>query len=80
MKSETLETVSEIVASELKIATAQISENLSVGDVPQWGSMAQMAIIVALQNKFGVKIPMEDLFDLTSVGDLVAEVEKLKHA
>lgn len=80
MKSETLETVSEIVASELKIATTQISESLSVGDVPQWGSMAQMAIIVALQNKFGVKIPMEDLFDLTSVGDLVAEVEKLKHA
>lgn len=72
--------VAEIVAAELKIGVEEINKELSVGDVPQWGSMAQMAIIVALQNKFGIKIPMEDLFDLTSVGDLVAEVEKLRHA
>ena len=72
--------VKSVVANELKMPITQVQGTLGVGDVPQWGSMAQMAIIVALQNKFGVKIPMEDLFDLTSVGDLVAEVEKLKHA
>lgn len=69
-----------VVANELKVPIEQVECSLGVGDVPQWGSMAQMAIIVALQNKFGVKIPMEDLFDLTSVGDLVAEIEKLQHA
>lgn len=80
MDNELFKIVAEVVAQELKVAPETITTELSVGDVPQWGSMAQMAIIVALQNKFGIKIPMEDLFDLTSVGDLVAEVEKLRHA
>lgn len=69
--------VKSVVANELKMPITQVQSTLGVGDVPQWGSMAQMAIIVALQNKFGVKIPMEDLFDLTTVGDLISEVEKL---
>lgn len=72
--------VKNVVATELRMPMELVGNTLGVGDVPQWGSMAQMAIIVALQNKFGVKIPMEDLFDLTSVGDLVAEIEKLQHA
>lgn len=80
MDNELFKIVAEVVALELKVAPETITAEMSVGDVPQWGSMAQMAIIVALQNKFGIKIPMEDLFDLTSVGDLVAEVEKLRHA
>ncbi len=80
MNDELLSAVVCIVAQELKVLPETITETMSVGDVPQWGSMAQMSIIVALQNKFGVKIPMEDLFDLTSVGDLVSEIEKLRHA
>lgn len=74
------EIVKEIVSDVLQVQIGRITLELSIGDVPQWGSMAQMAIIIALQNKFGVKIPMEDLFDLTSVGDLVMEIEKLKYA
>lgn len=80
MNSELFSVVTGIVAQELKVSPETITAEMSVGDVPQWGSMAQMSIIVALQNKFGIKIPMEDLFDLTSVGDLVAEIEKLQHA
>ena len=78
MNNELFSVVAGIVAQELKVSPETITAEMSVGDVPQWGSMAQMSIIVALQNKFGIKIPMEDLFDLTSVGDLVSEVEKLK--
>ena len=66
-------TISEI----LKIPVEVVIESLSIGDMPQWGSMAQMEIIVALQNKFGIKIPMEDLFDLTTVQNMADEVEKL---
>lgn len=80
MNQELFQQVVEIVAQELKVSPETITAGMSVGDVPQWGSMAQMAIITSVQNRFGVKIPMEDLFDLTSVGDLVTEVEKLKHA
>ena len=70
--------VVEIIASVLKVAQEQITPELSVGDIPQWSSMAQMSIISSLQEEFGIEIPMEDLFDLTSVQGLVDEVAKLK--
>lgn len=62
----------------LKVPVEQITMELSVGDIPQWSSMAQMSIVAALQEEFGVEIPMEDLFDLTSVGALIGEIIKLK--
>lgn len=62
----------------LKAPVEQITMELSVGDIPQWSSMAQMSIVAALQEEFGVEIPMEDLFDLTSVKSLVDEMEKLR--
>lgn len=68
----------EIIAGVLKVAPEQITPELSVGDIPEWSSMAQMSIITALQSEFDVEIPMEDLFDLTSVGSLIDEIVKLK--
>lgn len=62
----------------LKVPVEQITMELSVGDIPQWSSMAQMSIITELQSEFNVEIPMEDLFDLTSVQGLVDEITKLK--
>lgn len=69
--------VVEIIAGVLKVAPEQIAPELSVGDIPEWSSMAQMSIITALQSEFNVEIPMEDLFDLTSVGSLIDEIERL---
>lgn len=70
--------VVEIIAGVLKVAPEQITPELSVGDIPEWSSMAQMSIITALQSEFDVEIPMEDLFDLTSIGSLIDEIVKLK--
>ena len=78
--NEISEKVRQIVADNLKMAAHDISMDMSIGDVPQWGSMAQMSIVTTIQSEFNLKIPMEDLFDLTSVGDLVSEIEKLRHA
>lgn len=76
--NEIAEKLRQIVADNLKMAAQDISMDMSIGDVPQWGSMAQMSIITTIQSEFNLKIPMEDLFDLTSVQDLVDEVIKLK--
>jgi len=72
------ESVIDIIAECIKLPKDQISPDLSVGDVPQWGSMAQMSILATVQSEFEVEIPEEDLFDLTSVLDIVEEVAKLK--
>lgn len=68
----------EVVAEVLKVPIETITVELSIGDIPQWGSMAQMSIVSSLQEKFEVEIPLEDLFDLTSVQGLIDEIMKLK--
>lgn len=70
--------VREKIAEVLKVPAESLTNELSVGDIPQWSSMAQMSIITALQEEFNVEIPMEDLFDLTSVQSLVDEIVRLK--
>ena len=72
------ESVIGIIADCIKLDKCQISLDMSVGDIPQWGSMAQMSILATVQSDFEVEIPEEDLFDLTSVSDIVEEVAKLK--
>ena len=67
-----------IIAEVLRIPPEQVTPDLSIGDIPEWSSLAQLGIIAALEERLGIEIPLEDLFDLTSVEALVGEVEKLK--
>ena len=70
--------VIEIIAEVLMVSPDKIVPTLSIGDIPEWNSMAQMGIISTLEASLEIEIPIEDLFDLTNVQALVDEVEKLK--
>lgn len=70
--------VTGIIAEVLRVPLEQVTPGLSIGDIPEWSSLAQLGIIAALEERLGIEIPLEDLFDLTSVEALVGEVEKLK--
>jgi len=72
------EMVTEIIAEVLRVEPQKIAPSLSIGDIPEWTSMAQMGLISALEARLGIEIPIEDLFDLTNVQALIDEVEKLK--
>lgn len=70
--------VQEIIAEVLRVAPEKVTPELSIGDIPEWGSMAQMGIISTLEARLDIEIPIDDLFDLTNVQVLVDEVKKLK--
>lgn len=72
-------TVKEIIAQTIGVPLEQITDDLSIGDIPQWSSMANMAIIGSLEKELGVDIPIEDLFELTSVAAIESEVKKIKN-
>lgn len=69
--------IKSIIASTLNIPLAEVTDDLSVGDIPQWDSMGNMAIIAAIEELFGIEIPLEDLFDLNSVESIKSEISKL---
>lgn len=70
--------VLDIIAEVLHVAPERVRLDLSIGDIPEWSSMAQMGIISTLESRLDIEIPIDDLFDLTNVQALVDEVEKLK--
>lgn len=67
-----------IIAEEIGLPAGRVVPELSIGDVPSWNSMAQMAILMALERRLGIEIPPEDLFGLTTVRAIVGEVGKLR--
>ena len=69
--------VKEIIARVLNVDIALITNELSSGDIPQWDSVGNLAIISTIEQELDVEFPLEDLFDLTSVQSIVDEVNSL---
>lgn len=73
----TFEKVRSIIAETINVPPEIVTDTLTIGDIEQWDSMGNMAIIAALEEKLGVEFPLEDLFELNSVQSIVAEIEKV---
>lgn len=69
----------EIISRVLNVDYDRITDNLSSGDIPEWDSVGNLAIISTLEQELAVEFPLEDLFDLTSVKAIVDEINKLVH-
>ena len=69
--------VREIIARVLNVDLEQITDDLSSGDIPEWDSVGNLAIISTIEQELELEFPLEDLFDLTSVRSLIDEVSKL---
>lgn len=75
---DTLEIIKKIVASVLKVNPNVLSPTTAAGELQEWDSVHTIMIIAEIERHFGVHIPEEDLFDLTSIQTLADEIEKLK--
>ncbi len=75
MKSQ----IREIIARVLNVDLAVVTDQLSSGDIPEWDSVGNLAIISTIEQELDVEFPLEDLFDLTSVQSIVDEVIMLKN-
>ncbi len=72
--------IKEIIARVLNVDLSVVTDDLSSGDIPQWDSVGNLAIISTIEQELEVEFPLEDLFDLTSVKSIVDEVNKLTNA
>ena len=74
----TEETIKKIIAETLEVDLEKITDDLAINGIEEWNSIGNVAIITALEEKLGINFPIEDLFDLTSVESIVAEIAKLE--
>ena len=70
-QSEVLAGLAEIVNEETGIATEAVQLDKSFTDDLDIDSISMMTIVVNAEDKFGVKIPDEEVKNLLTVGDAV---------
>ncbi len=75
-EQEILEGLAEIVNEETGIATADVQPDKSFTDDLDIDSLSMMTIVVNAEEKFGVKIPDDDVKNLKTVGDAVSYIAK----
>jgi acyl carrier protein len=75
-EQEILEGLAEIVNEETGIETDQVVSDKSFTDDLDIDSLSMMTIVVNAEEKFGVRIPDDDVKNLSTVGDAVSYIAK----
>ena len=60
-----------VLADVLKIDPASINGESSMDTVGSWDSLAQIALVTALEKEFGLTFKVDDLETMTSYADIV---------
>lgn len=64
--------IREMVAGILEVPAEAVVDSLGVGDIPQWDSLAQMAIMTTLEEEYGLSVPEERMMELATIGQIIA--------
>jgi len=66
-----LDRIREIAAAQLNVSESEIDETSSFKDDLGADSLDLFELVMALEDEFGIEIPMEDYEELYTVGDIV---------
>ena len=75
-EQEILQGLAEIVNEETGIAAEDVQPDKSFTDDLDIDSLSMMTIVVNAEEKFGVRIPDDDVKDLKTVSDAVAYIQR----
>lgn len=76
MASSSSEKVRQILASVLRQPVNALPAGAAIDLTPGWDSLAQLDILAAVEQEFGVTIEPEQAIDLTSLPALVAFLDR----
>lgn len=77
-KDEIIQNLADIIEEVTGIEPSEITEEKSFVDDLDIDSLSMVEIAVQTEDKYGIKIPDEELSNLRTVGDVVAYVVKLE--
>lgn len=58
----------EVFARSLAIPRNAVTDQLAYNTIPEWDSVAHMALVAELENAFGVMLDTDDIVDMRTVG------------
>jgi acyl carrier protein len=71
--------VKSLFADQFQITKAEINDDLSFGDLPQWDSLGHMSVIAALEDQFHVEVDADLIAKLVSIKAICEYLEEQSH-
>jgi acyl carrier protein len=56
-----------VFSQALNIGLDKVSDNLTYNTIPEWDSVAHMALVAAIENAFDIMMDTDDIVDMSSV-------------
>ncbi len=75
-RSEIIEKLTPIARTIFENQELVLTDDMSAENVPTWSSLAFMQFLTEIENKFGFKFKMMELFNLKTMGNIIASIEK----
>lgn len=75
---ELKEEIKALIVEILEISTEEIDFDTEIDEISEWDSMRNVMILSALEDKYDIMFPEDDIFDMVSISAICKEVEKLK--
>lgn len=72
------EIIKGIVSRVLKVEEKSISDDIDLYELENYDSLHSLIMLSEIEKFFNVKVPEEDLFDLSTINDWSDELDKLK--
>ncbi len=72
-KNEIVKNVKLIIENVLGV---KIKDNDGLGTIEEWDSMAQLSILLAIENQCGIKFKMTELKDVTNLASWISITNK----
>jgi acyl carrier protein len=57
----------EVLADSFNLSPEAIPDDAKIGDLEQWTSLGHLELMMSVEMKFGVQIPMEGMLELVSL-------------
>jgi acyl carrier protein len=72
------DTLRTIFSETLSIPEEQVVDSLAYNSIPEWDSVAHMALVAAIDDAFGIMVETEDVIEFSSYGK-VKEILQAKY-
>jgi acyl carrier protein len=60
----------ELIAKGLTIPAAEVTDDLTYNSIPEWDSVAHMALIAEIEEAFDIMLDTDDIVDMSSVAKI----------
>ena len=74
--AELTEQVREIMATSLGLDESDLPDDVTQATCGAWSSLQHLALMVSIEERFGVQLAMNDMAEMTSMARIVGTVQR----